>query len=97
MFWCVSSKEHCLVVVNGSEGEEVTGRWPRASSRRRGPFAYMKSEVVILVTNKVLKYNMKINTNSCYSLVPRPQPVTRRNSLVNQVESIGLAHTFAAV
>ena len=31
------------------------------------------------------------------SLVPRPHPLTRRNGLVNQVEFLGLAHTFATV
>ena len=31
------------------------------------------------------------------SLVPRPNPLTRRNSLVNQVEFLGLAHTLATV
>ena len=28
------------------------------------------------------------------SLVPRPHPLPRRNGLVNQVEFLGLAHTF---
>ena len=31
------------------------------------------------------------------SLVPRPQPLTSRNGLVNQVEFLGLAHTFVTV
>ena len=31
------------------------------------------------------------------SLVPRPHPLTRRNGLVNQVEFLGLVHTFATV
>ena len=31
------------------------------------------------------------------SLVPRPHPLTRRNSLVNQVEFLGLVHGFATV
>ena len=31
------------------------------------------------------------------SLVPRPHPLTRRNSLVNQVEFLGLAHAFATL
>ena len=31
------------------------------------------------------------------SLVPRPHPLTRRNGLVNQVEFLGLAHTFATM
>ena len=31
------------------------------------------------------------------SLIPRPHPLTRRNSLVNQVEFLGLAHSFATV
>ena len=31
------------------------------------------------------------------SLVPRPHPLTRRNCLVNQVEFLGLAHTFVTV
>ena len=31
------------------------------------------------------------------SLVPRPHPLMRRNSLVNQVEFLGLAHAFATV
>ena len=30
-------------------------------------------------------------------LVPRPHPLTRRNGLVNQVEFLGLAHTFATM
>ena len=37
--WLFSSKQYCLVVINGSEGEEITGRRPRASGRRRGPLA----------------------------------------------------------
>ena len=28
------------------------------------------------------------------SLVPRPHPLTRRNGLVNEVEFLGLVHTF---
>ena len=31
------------------------------------------------------------------SLVPRPHPLTRRNGLVNQVDFLGLAHTFATM
>ena len=31
------------------------------------------------------------------SLVPRPHPLPRRNGLVNQVEFLGLVHTFATV
>ena len=31
------------------------------------------------------------------SLVPRPHPLTRRNSLVNQVEFLGLVHAFATM
>ena len=31
------------------------------------------------------------------SLVPRPHPLTRRNSVVDQVEFLGLVHTFATV
>ena len=31
------------------------------------------------------------------SLVPRPHPLTRRNSLVNQVEFLGLAHAFVTL
>ena len=31
------------------------------------------------------------------SLIPRPHPLTRRNGLVNQVEFLGLARTFATV
>ena len=31
------------------------------------------------------------------SLVSRPHPLTRRNSLVNQVEFLGLAHAFATL
>ena len=31
------------------------------------------------------------------SLVPRPHPLMRRNGLVNQVEFLGLAHTFATL
>ena len=31
------------------------------------------------------------------TLVPRPHPLMRRNSLVSQVDFLGLAHTFAAV
>ena len=37
--WLTTSKEHCLVVVNGSEGEIATGRGSRASSGRGGPLA----------------------------------------------------------
>ena len=39
MFWGVPSKEHCLMVINGSEGEVTTRRWPRASGGRGGPLA----------------------------------------------------------
>ena len=31
------------------------------------------------------------------SLVPRPHPLTRRNGLVNQVDFLGLAHSFATM
>ena len=31
------------------------------------------------------------------SLVPRSHPLTRRNVLVNQVEFLGLAHTFVTM
>ena len=31
------------------------------------------------------------------SLVPRPRPLTRRNGLVNQVEFLGLVHTFVTM
>ena len=31
------------------------------------------------------------------SLVPRPHPLMRRNGLVNQVEFLGLVHTFATM
>ena len=34
-------------------------------------------------------------SNKHASLVPRPHPLMRRNGLVNQVEFLGLAHTFA--
>ena len=40
------------------------------------------------------------NTCKCIldiSVVPRSHPLTRRNSLVNQVELLGLVHTFATV
>ena len=37
--WLVPAKKHCLVVVDGSEGEEAAGRWSRASGRRGGPLA----------------------------------------------------------
>ena len=41
---------------------------------------------------------MKFQFTKCYlSLVPRLHPLMRRNSLVNQVEFLGLAHTFATV
>ena len=33
----------------------------------------------------------------CYSLVPRPHPLTRRNGLVNQVEFLGLTGALATV
>ena len=36
-------------------------------------------------------------TRSTASLVPRPHPLPRRNGLVNQVEFLGLAHTFATL
>ena len=38
-----------------------------------------------------------LSLTHCTSLVPRPHPLTRRNSLVNQVEFLGLAQTFATV
>ena len=31
------------------------------------------------------------------SLIPRPHPFVRRNGVVNQVEFLGLVHTFATV
>ena len=31
------------------------------------------------------------------NLVPRPHPLTRRNSLVNQIKFLGLAHAFVTV
>ena len=36
-------------------------------------------------------------TPTISSLVPRPHPPMRRNGLVNQVEFLGLAHTFATL
>ena len=36
-------------------------------------------------------------TSTGPSLVPRCHPLTRRNGLVNQVEFLGLAHTFVTV
>ena len=33
----------------------------------------------------------------CTSLVPRPHPLTRKSGVVNQVEVLGLVHTFATV
>ena len=30
-------------------------------------------------------------------VIPRPHPLTRRNGLVNQVESLGLAHAFVTL
>ena len=38
-----------------------------------------------------------ISTNTLHSFVPRPHPLMRRNGLVNQVEFLGLVHTFATV
>ena len=50
----------------------------------------------------VVGHHSTINVRKCMlkrvvytSLVPRPHPLTRRNGLVNQVEFLGLAHTFA--
>ena len=37
--WLVPSKQHCLVFVNGSEGDIATGRRSRASGGRGGPLA----------------------------------------------------------
>ena len=43
-------------------------------------------EVVSVVTNVAM-----------VSLIPRPHPLMRRNSLVNQVKFLGLAHAFATM
>ena len=40
-------------------------------------------------------YTIFFNLVGYNSLIPRPHPLTRRNSLVNQVEFLGLAHAFA--
>jgi len=48
----------------------------------------------ILLSNILLAYK---STWTTYSLVPRPHPLMRRNSLVNRVEFLGLARAFATV
>ena len=57
-------------------------------------------------TMTVLHSKPPPRVTSCYSvllsapdpsLVPRSHPLTRRNSLVNQLEFLGLAGTFATV
>ena len=42
-------------------------------------------------TNRII---ILTTTNDIPSPVPKPHPLTRRNGLVNQVEFLGLAHTF---
>ena len=49
---------------------------------------------IVCVCAKFVNGYLAING---HSLVPRPHPLTRRNSLVNQVEFLGLAHTFATM
>ena len=40
---------------------------------------------------------LSLEQERLHKLVPRPNPLTRRNSLVNQVELLGLVHTFVTV
>ena len=50
------SKEHCLVVVNDSEGESVTGKGPRASGGRGGPFACINDVTCSRLPNTLHTY-----------------------------------------
>ena len=56
---------------------------------------YLKGNSAMKMFNN--KQTFQWSTKSDRSLVPRPHPLTRRVGLVNLVEFLGLARTFASV
>ena len=59
----------------------------------RGMFMYIFYYVHDIISVKWARYYL----GRLISLVPRPHPLTRRNSVVNQVKFMGLAHTFVTM
>ena len=73
---------------------EVSGRQPHCTHHHCQLRNHMMSHDMIASHHQPIDHPDYI-TRIYTSLVPRPHSLMRRNGLVNQVELLGLAHTFA--
>ena len=75
---------------------EVSGRQPHCTHHHCQLRSHMMSHDMMTSHHQPVDH-LDYITGIYSSPVPRPHSLTRRNSLVNQVEFLGLVHTFAVV
>ena len=90
----ISIEEDCKITMDQPFLHILVSQHQLRRDNRAYTFTWSGQKLCVICSTFTFTTRPSKASQVPHSLIPRPHPLTRRNGLVNQVEFLGLAHTF---